>query len=408
MTADRHSHRRWLLLAVASVAVPLALVVGLGHRGVHAARNLLVPGAGLYDHAHLPLGLLFTAAFVVATVGWVRWGVDWAVALVVVVAAVASAALASGTDHPSATAVARGAHEFPLVVLVVSAIAWVRHGLARLGLGRRRRPAAGPIELDALAPVERCHAAAIACLAGTDDAALRAAVTASDIARRARRVGFVARGRRGGDPFRVDHAHARSARSLCGVLGADERASFAADAARGLDGVPCSEPGWVRLLDSTLAAIALRRAGDEEAGRRWAAALGGRFALRRRHRPASAWTPLGVPLSHAAPWEHAAATALARAAGWCGDDDWPVVRRSALAAAARGARRLHDERLVAAARLWVAQVDDEVASRVLARPSVGDDPLAAALDHLAQRLRAAPDLLAARQLTRSKPAGSPS
>ncbi len=393
MSAGRHVRRRWLLVSVASIAVPVALVAGLGHRGVHAVRNLLVPGAGLYDHTHFVLGLAFTAAFVVATVAWVRWGVDWAVVVVIVGAAATSAALTT-SDHPPPAAVMRGAHEFPLVVLVASALAWARQGLTRIGVVRPRRRATSS-EVAALAPVERCQAVAVARLAGSDDPALGAAVTAGDVARRARRVGLVARARRGGDPFRIDHAHARAARSLCGVLDAGAHARLVADAARGLDGVPCSEPGWVRLLDGTLAAMALHRAGDEDAGRRWAAGLSGRWALRRRHRPAWVWAPLGLPLAHAAPWEHAAATGIARAARWCGDEDWPALRRSALAAAARGARRPADERLVAAGRVWTAQVDDDIAARVLARPTIGHDPLAAALDLLAQRLRDDPDLLRA-------------
>ena len=36
--------RRWLV-AVAVAAVPGVLALGFGHRGVHAARSLLVPGA---------------------------------------------------------------------------------------------------------------------------------------------------------------------------------------------------------------------------------------------------------------------------------------------------------------------------------------------------------------------------
>jgi hypothetical protein len=391
-------------VAALSIAVPLVLVLAGGHRGVHAARNLLVPGAGLYDHAHLPLGLAFTAAFVVATVGWVRWGVDWPVPIVVIAAAVTSSALTSSSDQP--LTVARSAHEFPLIVLVVGAVTWVRHGLARIGLGRGRR-SSGRRQLEALAPVERCHAVAISCLADGAGPVLADAVTSPDVARRARRIGFIARGRRGGDPFRVDHAPARAARSLCGLLDDDERSRFALDAAAGIDGVPCSEPGWARLLDATLAAMALRRAGDEDAARRWSAALAGRWARRRRHRPAAAWSPLGVPLSHAAPWEHAAATAIAHAAGWCDDDDWPALRRSALAAAARSTRRPHDERLVAAGRIWVTQVDDEVAARVLARPTIGDDPVAAALDHLARRLRDAPSWLSSPSSSDPSAARSP-
>jgi hypothetical protein len=68
-----------------------------------------------------------------------------------------------------------------------------------------------------------------------------------------------------------------------------------------------------------------------------------------------------------------------------------------LGAASRGVSRPDDERLIAAGRVWLAFVDDEVAARVLARPTVGADPLAVALDRLAVRLRREPAALAPRR-----------
>ena len=88
-------------------------------------------------------------------------------------------------------------------------------------------------------------------------------------------------------------------------------------------------------------------------------------------------------------WEHAAATALARSAGWVGDEDWTALRARVLGAAARGAAAPRDDRLIAAGRLWLACVDDDQAVRILARPTVGRDPLAGALDAVARRVRAA-------------------
>ena len=91
-------------------------------------------------------------------------------------------------------------------------------------------------------------------------------------------------------------------------------------------------------------------------------------------------TPTSLRLATSQPWEHAAATALARWRGWIGDDDWAVLRRRSLGAAARGARRRDDARLVAAARVWAHLLDDEAATRILDRPTRSTDPIAAALD----------------------------
>jgi hypothetical protein len=152
--------------------------------------------------------------------------------------------------------------------------------------------------------------------------------------------------------------------------------------------VPASEPTWVRPLDATLAAIALSRDGHAVAGDAWSAMLRGPFALRRGHRAACWWTPLGVRIGSAPVWEHAATTALARAHGWCGDDDWVALRPRLLGAAARGAAEPADERAIAAGRLWLVHVRDEQAARILARPTVHRDALAVALDRLATRLAA--------------------
>jgi len=156
--------------------------------------------------------------------------------------------------------------------------------------------------------------------------------------------------------------------------------------------VPCSEPTWVRPLDGTLAAIALHRCGGS--ADRWVTSLRREFGLHRGHRAAWYWTPLGWPAGSAPAWEHAASTALARAMGWIGDDDWPALRARALGASARGTEHPHDERLIAAARIWLVFVDDPRAAPLLARPTVQHDPLAVALDRVASRLAADSQALA--------------
>ena len=221
-----------------------------------------------------------------------------------------------------------------------------------------------------------------------------AAVIATDpaIEQRARRVGMWARFRFGGDSFRIDHAPARAALTLAGSGDEQLTSRFVGDAARTSLGVPCSEPTWVRPLDGTLAAIALHRCGGS--AERWVTSLRREFGLHRGHRSAWYWTPLGWPAGSAPAWEHAASTALARAMGWIGDDDWPALRARALGASARGTEHPHDERLIAAARIWLVFVDDPRAAPLLARPTVQHDPLAVALDRVATRLAADSQALA--------------
>ena len=120
--------RRWAFAAVVA-AVPAVLMLGFGHRGVHAARSLLVPGAGLVE-ARPALAAGFVALAALATVAWLRWGVDWGVAAVVVAAVAASAAFGT-TEHRGDAPVARAAHEFPIVVLVAGLLGWARTVLGR-------------------------------------------------------------------------------------------------------------------------------------------------------------------------------------------------------------------------------------------------------------------------------------
>lgn len=396
-------HRRAALVA-ASVVVPATLVLGLGHRGVHMARNLLFPGAGLIDE-HPVVAVTLALAAVAATVGWLRWGADWWVVAVLAGAVAASAGL-TGSAAPVAddVPVLRGAHEFPLVILVVTALTWLRSVAGRLpGAGRlaerRARSRHGLADVAQLAVVDRSRCAAIVALSGGCGDSAAAAIdagTGPEVAARARRVGLAARGRRtgpSGDPFRVDHAHARAALALSGRLDAAGVERLRNDAAAAPGGVPASEPGWVRPLDGTLVAIALTRAGDAAAGERWRSMLTGPLSLHRGHRPAWWWTPIGVAAGSATAWEHAASTALARAVGWIGDDDWAALRAPVLGAAARGTAAVADERLVAAGRIWLALVDDAPAARIVGRPSVQHDPLAVALDRLATALVADPSSL---------------
>lgn len=398
---DRSLRARRAVVVAVSLLVPLVLVVGLGHRGVHMARNVVFPGAGLIDERPV-VALLFAMMAVGATVAWVRWGVDWSVLAVVLLSTAAAGALTSSDAHAAVAQVDRAAHEFPLVLIVAGAITWLRSiggrvpGVRHLH-ARRARSMAGLRDIDRLSVVDRCRCGAIAALAdlvpGVERDRVMASLEQPAIATRARRVGLVARGRRGGDPFRVDHAHARAALVLAGRLDTAQSQRFVTDAVDAPGGVPASEPGWVRPLDATLAAVALDRLGDAAAGRRWTQMLRGPMSLRRGHRPAFWWTPIGVSAGSAPAWEHAAMAGIARSMGWIGDEDWTALRAPVLGAAARGARVRDDERLIAAGRLLMVGIDDPQAAGIVARPTVQHDPIAVALDRLAARLSIDPGAL---------------
>jgi hypothetical protein len=384
--------RLWSLLISGLIVV--GLPVGFGHRGVHAVRSLLVPGAGLYNHRHALLGATFTLAAIAATVCWIRWGMDWLVGAVVVASMVAAAILAY-QDHPVAVTPISAAHEFPLVILVMGALSSAQLAWRRSVFGRRyhaRTSVAGRTELTG---IEQCRIASISKLAGADVAV---DLNAGALEKRCRRVGVAARFRFRGDPMRADHAHVRTALMLTGHLDESADQNFRADAARALGGVPSSEPGWTRLLDGTLAACALEQAGERNVWDRWSATLNGSLQLRNQQRPGSVWTPLDLRGPRADTWEHAAATAIAHAAGGLlHTNDWTALRKRTLAAAARGNSIVDDERLVAAGRIWLTMVEDEEARRVLGRVTIHLDSLAVALDAMATSLHSNPTLLQTRQ-----------
>jgi hypothetical protein len=85
-------------------------------------------------------------------------------------------------------------------------------------------------------------------------------------------------------------------------------------------------------------------------------------------------------------WEHAAATALAREAGWIGLEDWANLRPRCLGVAASGKTDAATLRLVAAGRIWAGLTQDVEARAILDRRTITGDPLACALDRYAQRI----------------------
>lgn len=386
----RATRRRQVLALAVTAGVPMALVLGFGERGSLAARNLILPGAGLYGSS-LAVGAGLTALLVAATVLWWCWGADWVVLAVVVASVIASLVLAPPRPDLAAgpLAIVEASHEFPLLMALLGLWqAWrslplVARLLRLAPFARLTRSARGDLaglaDLARLGPVDRCRAVSVLALAGPVPAEVAAAIARPEVVRRAQRVALVARARLGSAALGRDQAALRTA-----LLATGDRAdieALRAEAARQVAGVPASEPGWVRLLDGTLAAAVL---GDTSPPTHWVAMLDGEFALRRGHRPARYWTPLGVPLGRAEGWEHALAAAIAHTSGWIGADDWPALRSRVLGAAARGASRPADERMIAAGRLWLTVIDEPNTARILARPTVRRDPLACAIDQLAQ------------------------
>lgn len=363
--------RRILVVAALTVAL-LGLTIGAPHRGEHAVQNLLVPGLGLTEQAWALAALVFVS-FVGALVLWLRWGADWLPGAVVAASTVSAALAAPGVGHVSDVSAA--AHQFPVVAVLVSGLASVTtlwRSLPRLSRGSDARSG-----IETLSAIERCQLALLQALVEADPGPRDERVE-----RRARRIDAVARFRFG--PVRSrDHGPARAAMLVSGGLDSAQHGALLAEAQAAPGGVVASEPGWVRLLDGTLTAIALDRHGDTEALARWDRMLGQHLEVRRGHRPESWWTPLGVRVGKAPAWEHATATALATAAGCGAARDWSHLRQATFAAAARGTTTPARERLVAAGRIWAELEDDDEARRVLSRPTIDADPIAMALNAIA-------------------------
>ena len=404
--------RVWRVAALTtwSVLVGLELVaLGVGHLGdnvLGASRNLVFPGLGFVEWnrwAALLAAVIATAALT----AWFAWGADWLVAAVWVTAAVVGWRVVPPSHHASTIGargvhVMRGSHEFGAVMALIAALRWVRGWtIGRpstrklLGLERRRDGHDAPSARYSV--VDRSRAAAVIAIAqrfGIEIAveAPGNETLAVDIVRRARRVGRVARWRGRGDPLRADHAGGRAALAVTGRLDDAQLAAFVADAERSWCGVPASEPTWVRPLDALLAATSLSDAGASVAARRWQAVAADRFALRHGRRPAWVHTPSAISGGALPWWEHATFAALSGADGWLDiTDDWSALRARSLGAAARRPSSPHQARLVAAGRVLAVMAHDTQATAILARPSLGTDPLAIALAAIADRAALADD-----------------
>lgn len=369
-----------------------AVMLTMGHSGMHMLQNILVPGLGLHERS-LVLAIATFISVIAGLIAWIRWGIDWLPATLVVLSTLASGVPTEslGQDHASTNPLVLqyAAHEFPIVVAVVAALIWLQTSIKSLPLIRRiaaTRVENAPQSIAELPPVACSQAAVISILSGSKSQNAAAAAANESVTQRCRWIGRVARFRFGDDPFMVDHGIARAGLLITGQLSENQKAQLMRDSTRAPGGVPCSEPGWLRFLDGTLTAVALTEAGDKTAGERWTQMLDGPLAIKRGHRPAMWWTPLGIAFGNAPLWEHALGCALARDYGWCSDKDWEGLRPRLLGAAARGVQIVDDERAIAAGRLWLDIVKDEQASRILMRPTVQYDPIALEIEALREQL----------------------
>ena len=245
-----------------------------------------MPGVGLIEVSWW----LAAATFVLLVGGlvlWLRWGAEW-VPLTVIVLSTVGAAVLSRAGHGTPGTMA-ATHEFPIVALLVSALTWLASAWRSLPwIGRFRRRPVAPRQASDLTPQERCQLAVLTSLTADrhdGDARADAALIDDEVVRRARRIDVVARGRLVTPPLTVDHGPARAALLALGCLDPSARSRLLDEAAGAPGGVPASEPGWVRLLDGSLVAVALWQAGDRDGLTRWKTMLDGPLALRRGHRP---------------------------------------------------------------------------------------------------------------------------
>ncbi len=175
--------------------------------------------------------------------------------------------------------------------------------------------------------------------------------------------------------------------ALAGMFDATQLARFRTDARAQHAGVPPSEPTWIRPLDGMLAALALQLLGEADCVERWRSTFASRFTLSHGRRAAALHAPTMLSIGTAALWEHAAATALGRHAGWLDDEDWKHLRRHCLGRAASGARDQQTLRLIAAGKLWATMVNDVEAVEILNRRSVNGDALALTLETIANNVQ---------------------
>ncbi|MFT7654275.1 MAG: hypothetical protein ACI9ON_000402 [Limisphaerales bacterium] len=382
---DQIRYRRMVGFLVIGLLLTLDIaatgVFGGGERLLAVLRTVVLPGLPFLEW-HPLIGVATIMIVLTALGTWLRWGMDWLVMLVMLVS-VAVALFVMPLHHQPAVLTAfvvEASHEFMAVLVIFTLIAQLRVVFARLpgsGWVRARLP-----KTLFFPSVDRARAATIRLLHDSDCQLAREMINDPRMLQRAAMINRIARCRFSGDVLRSAHAPLRAARNLAGLNDVRERQRWLAESRSSLAGVPDSEPTWVRLLDGVLTALAIARLDESTDVERWRQTLDVRFALRHGRRPSALHTPSMLSLGTADAWEHAAATALAHAAGWIDQTDWTYLRPRCLGAAASGKADPASLRLVAAGKIWAKLTADTEALLILERRTLEGDPLACALNDL--------------------------
>lgn len=400
-TNRRITIRRGLGLAALVLLIVLDLLAtgwfGGSERELAVIRSIILPGLAFVEWIPV-LGISVISLSVFALWLWLRWGATWPILLLITSSVITSATLLPLHTHGSEPpipfidlALAKShfafslpigdgsirfaSHEFTIVLVLFAMVGQLKGLVDRLpGVARiyDRLPSlmtegtstlARAVTLESLSRTPRVPTQLAEPTLGPACTRLLRCLTL----------------RAGPTPMASAFSAYRLALLNAGVLSEAEHTQWLAECRANLTGVPCSEPGWNRLLDGTLAALSFDPEREGEALSRWQSALQNPLRLRHGRRAASIHLPTMLSLGIAPLWEHGLSLALAHQAGWVdGRNDWAALRPHCLGVAAGGDDRPATLRLIAAGRLWCQLLGDTQAEAILKRRTLSSDPIALA------------------------------
>jgi hypothetical protein len=403
---NRHiAIRRGLGLTALSSLVILDLLAtgwfGGSERELAVIRSIILPGLAFVEWIPA-LGISVITLSVFSVWLWLRWGATWPIVLVMMGSVVTSATVLPLHSHeggpgipfwaltsltplslPSSAAevapIAYASHEFTIVLIIFALVGQLKGLLDRLpGMARLydRLPS-----LMSEGTIALARSVSLSSFAGTRT--LPTQLAEPTIGPACARLVRTLTLRSGPTPMANAFSAYRLALIRTDALSPAESKQWVAECRVNLTGVPCSEPGWNRLLDGTLAALSLDPGRDAEAISRWQFTLRHQLRLRHGRRASSIHLPTMLSLGVAPLWEHALSLALAHQAGWLdAREDWAALRPHCLGLAAGGDNRPATLRLIAAGRLWCHLLGDSEAAEILKRRTLSSDPIALATHHL--------------------------
>ena len=404
-TNRRIAIRRGLGLAALALLIILDLLAtgwfGGSERELAVIRSVILPGLAFVEWIPaLGVGVISLSVFAVWL--WLRWGATWPIVLLMTGSVITSATIlplhshegVPGTPFWAVTSLAPhtllsspadvapivyASHEFTIVLILFALIGQLKGLLDRLpGMARLydRLPT-----LMSEGTITLARSVSLGSLAGMR--VLPTQLAESAVGPACARVVRALTLRSGPTPMANAFSAYRLALIRTDAVSAAESKQWVAECRVNLTGVPCSEPGWNRLLDGTLAALSLDPQRDSEAISRWQFTLRHQLRLRHGRRASSIHLPTMLSLGIAPLWEHALSLALVHQAGWLdARDDWAALRPHCLGLAAGGDNRPATLRLIAAGRLWSQLLGDSEADEILKRRTLSPDPIAVATQHL--------------------------